>query len=330
MAKIDIAIPNYNYGRYLHTCIDSIYRQGLDDVRILILDNASTDDSVVIAQGLAARDSRIELCLRPKNLGQHASFNAAVDWAQSEYFVILCSDDYLPDGALKRAVDALDRCSDANLVFGRTLYLEDGAPFPSDDGPGSEPHERYWSGGDFLRAFCETGRNLVNGPMAVVRTAAQKQVGHFRVDLPHTDDMEMWMRFAVLGGIIEINRVQSIVRIHGANQSAVLSNVHHWNMASEAAFEAFFSNFGRGVPDAGQLLGLARRSLSDRAYWCAVSHLVRGDPGVLDLAKYAIRLRPSSAVFPPLGYAWRKAGLAKRVSGFLSGKQRRHAPQSVS
>ncbi|WP_439623757.1 glycosyltransferase family A protein [Shinella sp.] len=323
---MDIAIPNYNYGRFLHECIASVYRQGIEDIRILIIDNASTDDSVAIARYLAARDPRIELCLRPENLGQHASFNTAVDWAQSEYFVILCSDDYLPDGALGRAVAALDRHPEAHLAFGDTLFLTDGSAPPARAIMPAD--ERVWSGESFLRASCERGRNLIGGPMAVVRTSAQKRAGHFRRDLPHTDDMEMWLRFAAMGAVVEIDHVQSIVRIHGSNQSAVVSNVHHWNVASEAAFEAFFSGFGRSLPQARELLALARRSLSDRAYWCAVSHVLRGEPGVWDLARYAVKLRPTSAVFPPLGYAWRKASLWQRMRTMLSGRTHFYAQQT--
>lgn len=321
MARIDIAIPNYNYGRFLRACIASVYRQDIDSLRVLIIDNASTDGSVALARELAARDPRIELCLRPRNLGQHASFNTAVDWAQSDYFVILCSDDCLSDGALDRAVAALDRHPDAHLAFGGTLYLEDGSTPPARNRT-MPAGERVWSGERFLRTFCEKGRNLIDGPLAVVRTGAQKQAGYFRRDLPHTDDMEMWMRFASLGAVVEIDDIQTVVRVHGANQSAAMSSVHHWNMASEAAFEAFFSGFGRNLPQARQFLRIARRSLGDRAYWCAVSHFLRGEPGVWDLARYAVRLRPANAVLPPLGYAWRKADMSRRIAGLVTGGPR--------
>jgi glycosyltransferase involved in cell wall biosynthesis len=317
LARIDIAIPNYNYGRFLRACVESIYRQDTDDVRIIIIDNASSDDSVAIARQLASRDPRIELCLRSENLGQHASFNAAVDWAQSDYFVILCSDDWLADGALAKAVRALDRHPQAHLAFGRALYSDGSTPALPDGGAVSE-HERVWSGLGFLRACCEKGRNLIDGPLAVVRTSAQKRAGYFREDLPHTDDMEMWMRFAILGAIVEMGSVQSIVRLHGSNQSAVVSNVHHWNIVSEAAFEAFFSGYGRNLPQARELLRIARRNLSDRAYWCAASHWWRGEPGVWSLASYALKLRPISAILPPLGYAWRRADIPRQMVAAIS------------
>src|SRR5271154_1711677 len=104
MPSVDVLVPNYQYGRFLRQSVSSILDQGIDDLRILIIDNASTDDSVQIARELAASDARIELRARPVNLGMHASLNEGVDWAAADYFTVVCSDDLLPPGALRRAV----------------------------------------------------------------------------------------------------------------------------------------------------------------------------------------------------------------------------------
>ncbi|TCL74562.1 glycosyltransferase [Rhizobium sp. BK251] len=330
MARIDIAIPNYNYARYLRQCVDSIARQGIDDLRILIIDNASTDDSADVAREIAASDLRVELRLRPMNLGPHASFNEAIDWARSDYFVILCADDFLPDGALRRAITALDRHPDAHLAFGETLFLHSEDELPSPRSADGSADWRYISGDAFLEEFCRTGRNPVGGPMAVVRTSTQKSIGHYRPELPHTDDVEMWMRFAARGAAVQIADVQAVARVHGANQHAALSNIHLWNLESEAAFETFFAGDGKTVEDAARLMRIARRSLSDRAYWCAVSHLLRGDPGVRDLLAFAVRLRPLSAFLPPLGYVlWRRPDAKERMKALFSRSGRRTAPASV-
>ena len=95
MSSIDIVIPNYNYGRFLEGCVESVLGQNIPDMRILIIDNASTDDSVAIARSLATTNPRIETCLRPKNLGGQASFNEGIDWARADYFAIICADDVL-------------------------------------------------------------------------------------------------------------------------------------------------------------------------------------------------------------------------------------------
>ena len=59
MPSIDVAIPNYQYARYLRQCVQSVLSQDVRDLSLLIIDNASTDDSVAIARQLASKDSRI-------------------------------------------------------------------------------------------------------------------------------------------------------------------------------------------------------------------------------------------------------------------------------
>src|SRR4051794_15159199 len=54
MASIDVVIPCYQYGRYLRDCVRSVLDQDVEQLRVLIIDNASTDGSAEIARQLAA------------------------------------------------------------------------------------------------------------------------------------------------------------------------------------------------------------------------------------------------------------------------------------
>src|SRR5262245_45110968 len=112
MTSVDVAIPNYNYGRYLRGCAESVLSQDIETLRVLIIDNASTDNSAEVARELARADPRVEIRIREKNLGAHASFNEAVEWAAADYFLILCSDDTLAPGSLRRASTFMSDHSD--------------------------------------------------------------------------------------------------------------------------------------------------------------------------------------------------------------------------
>ncbi|KJF72829.1 glycosyltransferase family 2 protein [Agrobacterium arsenijevicii] len=312
MSSIDIVIPNYNYGRFLKGCVQSILVQNVTQMRILIIDNASTDDSVAITRSLAAADPRIETSLRPRNLGGHASFNEGIDWARADYFAIICADDVLSPGALTRAIKALDSHPGAHMAFGRTAFFRDDGEIASglrNDAEGM----RLRGGMDFIADICSTGRSPVPGPLAVTRTRIQQRAGHYRPALRHTDDVEMWMRLAVLGDIVELDAVQNFTRIHGANQSAILDNVLAWNTEIEAALESFFGNEGASLANAQTLLRRGRASLSDRAYWCALSNLARRRPGVGALLAQAFRLRPASAFLPPVSYLLRRPDALHRI-----------------
>ena len=76
MSRVNVVIPCYNYGEFLPECVASVLDdQPGCDVRVLIIDDASNDGSAVVAQGIAAADSRVEVIIHPVNKGHIATYN---------------------------------------------------------------------------------------------------------------------------------------------------------------------------------------------------------------------------------------------------------------
>jgi Glycosyl transferase family 2 len=65
--------------------MSSVLSQDVQDLRLLIIDNASTDDSVAIARQ-RPKTKEYQVALHPANLGLLSSFNEAIDWTSSKYF----------------------------------------------------------------------------------------------------------------------------------------------------------------------------------------------------------------------------------------------------
>jgi glycosyltransferase involved in cell wall biosynthesis len=315
MASIDVVIPNYQYGRYLRQCVTSVLDQGIMGVRILIIDNASTDNSIEVAQELAAQDSRIEVLARRKNLGPQASFNEGIDWASAEYFAIVCADDLLVPRALARAASILGERRDAAFAVGKEIRFVDGEPLPA-----VRKIEncawRIMNASQFVEARC---RELVCGP-TVVRTSVQKKAGYYCAELPFTDDLEMLLRLATYGKVAETEAVQGLRRLHGSNMGAL----HKMDRASDlrerkAAFDHFFANKGRSLPGAIKLRQRVNRSLANRAYWWGVRELYLLDfKAARRLFSFAFRTRPETVLLPPISYLCGANGPIGRRLGFLS------------
>ncbi|PQZ47775.1 glycosyl transferase [Ochrobactrum sp. MYb15] len=303
---VDVVIPNYNYGHYLLECADSVLSQTGVNVRLLIIDNASEDNSAAIARDFAAHDKRIELLLRSKNAGPHASFNEGIDWARSEYFLILCADDLLAHGALSRAIHVLEQCPDAHLAYGATQKISKDEKRPQRPTIAGCGQWNISSGTDFIELACKHAFNPVAGPTAVVRTSVQKQAGYYRRTLPHTDDLEMWLRMALLGNVASTETVQAYARVHSNNQSAKVAGIMHWNREFEAGFRSFFENDGRDMPQAKQYLAAACDCLTKRAYWSAWSNLVRREEGSVSLMTFALKRHPLMALMPPFDYLFQR------------------------
>jgi glycosyltransferase involved in cell wall biosynthesis len=306
MASIDIAIPCYQYGRYLRQCVESVRAQSLPDVRICIIDNASTDDSAAVARQLAAEDARIEVVVRATNLGPHASFNAGVDWARADYFMVLCADDLLTKGSLQRAVSVMEQHPHVSFAFGTDVHLGDDACAPSATPDAAHAPWTLSTGRQFIADRCRNPERYIAAGMVLVRTSAQKRAGHYRPQLPHTDDFEMLLRLACLGGVAFTPVAQGIKRMHGANRTNDYLAERTRDLVERlAALESFFANEGRNLADARQLHRLGRRSIAERAYWCGVKDLVRGRRSGVELLKLACRLAPATAVAPPVNYVLR-------------------------
>jgi glycosyltransferase involved in cell wall biosynthesis len=218
MHSFDLVIPCYNYGNYLSECIASILNQQDCSVRILIIDDASHDGSAEAASRLAARDSRIDLIIHPKNVGHISTFNEGIVWAQQEYFLLLSADDVLAPGALKRAGEVLAANPNVAFVYGRAIRFRGQTPAIVESSLRLPP--RIIPGWQFIAEICANPRNPVDTLSAVVRTSVQKKVGPYKLDLPHAGDLEMWLRCATAGDVGKIDWVQGLRRLHDRNMSS--------------------------------------------------------------------------------------------------------------
>ena len=303
MASVDVVIPCYQHGRFLGDCVASVLSQGIDSLRILIIDNASTDDSAAVARQLAAEDPRVEAVVRPVNLGPHASFNEGVDWARNDYLMILCSDDLLAPGSLPQMVSAMEQAPDASFAYGLDVHWAEGEPRPCLLSGGAKAAWRVRDGSDFILERCRNPERYIAAGMVLTRTAAHKAAGHYRAELPHTDDLELLLRLALLGRVADSPAVVGIKRMHGHNRTHDYLAERTRDLVERlAALESFFSREGRTLADAERLMRLGRRSIAERAYWCGIKDLARGRRSALALLRLAVRLDPVLAIVPPLNY----------------------------
>ena len=138
MTSVDVVVPCYQYGSFLRDCVGSIQRQDIDNLRILIIDNASSDDSAEVAKQLASEDRRIEVVVRKKNLGPNASYNEGIDWAVGDYMMIVDADDLVANGCIAPAVSFLEHRPEVAFAYGTELQAEFAAgvvPWLDPNGP---------------------------------------------------------------------------------------------------------------------------------------------------------------------------------------------------
>ncbi|MFT3731429.1 MAG: glycosyltransferase family A protein [Hyphomicrobium sp.] len=303
MAQVDVVITCYQYARYLRDCVSSVLAQDLRDIRVLIIDNASTDGSADIARALGKEDSRVSVVAREKNLGRHASLNEGIDWAESKYFMLLDADDLLAPGALRRAAVVMDQNPDVSFAYGTEHNMSFGPDvIPSIPDQSSLAVWEILAGKKYISDLCDGVLRYIAPTTVIRRTSSQKAVGHHRTDLGYTDDLEMFLRLATVGGVARTNAIQGIRRTHPQQLSTDLAGamIHKYE-EDEAAFDSFFVHEGATLDNVHDLRRRAKHTLSNRAYWSGISHARRGRlKESWELLHFAVARRPISAVVPPV------------------------------
>src|SRR6516165_7020222 len=123
MSSVDVIVPCYRYGHLLRECVESVLTQSLKHVRVLILDDASPDNTSEVGAKLEREDSRVTLVRHHVNKGHIATYNEGIDWVSADYLLLLSADDYLLPGALDRAAALLDAHPEVGFVFGRAALV---------------------------------------------------------------------------------------------------------------------------------------------------------------------------------------------------------------
>lgn len=84
MAKVDVVVPCYDYGRFLTDCVRSVLGRSIKDVRVLVIGDAPPDDSIEIANHLAVLDGRVEGIAHARNQEHIRSHDEGIEWAASD------------------------------------------------------------------------------------------------------------------------------------------------------------------------------------------------------------------------------------------------------
>ncbi|MBC2846104.1 glycosyltransferase family 2 protein [Winogradskyella flava] len=129
LAKVSIIIPSYNHEAYLEQRLDSIYGQTYKNWEAIIIDDASTDNSLALIESyLKAHPSfNIKYFVKNEtNTGSgYKSWQKGIELSETDYIWIAETDDYCESSFLEELVSALEENSDAILAFSGSNYVDE-------------------------------------------------------------------------------------------------------------------------------------------------------------------------------------------------------------
>lgn len=302
LSSVDVVVPCYNYARYLRGCVESVLSQPGVDVRVLIIDDCSSDETPAVGRELAGSDPRVTFRRHERNKGHIATYNEGlIGWSTADYCVLLSADDLLAPGSLSRAVTLMDADPSIGMVYGSTVHFSDDSATPTITDTASD--SRRWSGSQWLDLRCRAGYNVITSPEVVVRGSVQRAVGGYRPDLPHAGDLEMWLRIAAVADVAYVSQApQAFYRVHGKSMMRTVYRGSFIDIQQrKAAFDSFFDHNHHLIPNARQLRDTVNRTLAREALWDACRAYDRNDleaSQVDDLVRFATAAYPGASSLP--------------------------------
>jgi glycosyltransferase involved in cell wall biosynthesis len=253
MSSVDVIVPCYRYAHFLKECVESVLSQFGPSVRVLIINDASPDNTADVAAALANDDSRVTVRHHLTNLGHIATYNEGIEWVSADYMLLLSADDYLLPGALNRAITLMESHPEVGFIFGHAIELSESGAARWNEVTPCRNGVCTISGKEFI--LLSGARDIVRTPTAVVRTKLQHKVGGYRPELPHAGDMEMWLRLALHASVGFVASDQAVYRRHSSNMSLSYDLRHSLPDLEQrkAVFAFFFEHCGYLLPDSQRL-----------------------------------------------------------------------------
>ncbi|MBI5441046.1 MAG: glycosyltransferase [Deltaproteobacteria bacterium] len=218
--EVSVCVPTYNGARYLREALDSVLCQDFRDFELLVIDDASRDDTAAILAEYARRDSRVRWRANERNVGLVGNFNACLREARGRYVKYLLQDDFwLSEQALGRYVDAVASNEGVTLAASARRVVD--ADSRGDAVVRGWERDRVADGTAVLRECLLARRNLVGEPSAVI-FPREKAGDGFDASYPLLTDLEMWFRLLRQGRFAYIAEPLAAFRVHAAQETQVL------------------------------------------------------------------------------------------------------------
>jgi len=199
-ALVSVIVPSFNQGRYIRETIDSCLQQDYGRLEVLVVDGASTDETVPVLESFG--DPRLRWRSEPDK-GVADAVNKGLARAQGDFLTIQSSDDLFRPGAISAAAGRLAANPSLGLVYGDVEYIDaqsrvTGASRISD-----------FSMAEYVGRF-----SYIPQPGTVFTRRALEAVGGWRDAYSYAADADFWMRIAMRFPVGRLDRFVARYRYH--------------------------------------------------------------------------------------------------------------------
>ncbi len=208
MPKVAVIVTAHNYGHFLRKCLNSILNQTFKDYELIVVDDASTDETPQIIEEFKEKFGNKLKATRTNGIGLAAASNAGIELSDSDYVVRLDADDWFDENILLIESHYLDMHPETDMVY---------SDYYTTDANGNiVEHYRYMRANDELKLLDRSP--LASG--AMYKKACWAELSGYNSELKHQEDFDYWIRFVNRFTVACVNLPLYYYRRHGTTMSS--------------------------------------------------------------------------------------------------------------
>lgn len=209
---LSVVIPNYNHGQFFPLLLESIFAQSYQPTEVIVLDDASTDNSLDLLEGFAAKQPTFQFVRNERNMGAVYSFNKVYRMATGDYVFCPAADDLILPGFFEKSMALLAAYPQACLCSSNLVLIsEEGKELAVRCKPVIASSGRYFPPEELQKVICQYGPWIDCGSI-IARRDCMIQEGCFIEELGSFSDTLVAHVLALRGGACFIPEVLSCWR----------------------------------------------------------------------------------------------------------------------
>ena len=205
---VTVYIPCRNYGKFLAIAIESVIRQTYKEWELIIIDEASEDNTEIIAKKYAKQySSKIKFIKNKKPTGLQKVANNILKNTKAKYMIRLDADDWLHEIALNEMVNKIELNNDAGIIYGNYFYTSE-----SGEIIGIEARHE-------INIKNQTSHLPPHGACTLFKIQDLRSVGGYFEDVDAQDGWDLWYKLFKKVGVINLDLPLFYYRQHSKSLS---------------------------------------------------------------------------------------------------------------
>lgn len=279
-STLSVILSNYNYAHYIDEVITSILNQSYKPLEIIILDDASTDNSIEVIEQFARQEPIIRFIRNKKNMGIVHSYNKLIHIARGEYLYMASADNSVLPGLFDKCMRILEQYPQAGLCCADAISMDIDTGIVRKHLKRLSSAPIYFSIGDLVKIM-QKSYMYITGTPSIYRRSAFIEAGTHLPGLKWHGDWFACLVIALRHGICYIPEPLVKYRVSSSSYS---SSSHRDRQVSRQSLEAIL--YTLKSPAYKDILPLVKQScvlswnfhlqmltvmLSRRKYWEFIS-----------------------------------------------------------